>query len=472
LGQNRFLEDEALYAYWGLQIATGADPMLDDEPVDKPPVHPYLLALSFIVFSSPRLVAQMAAAPGVEMPARLPSLFASVTSIALVYALGKELYSSARVGLLAALLLALSPFAILFASTAFTDPLLVAFVLGSLLAAVRGKLGISGVLIALAAATKQQGLFFLPLTVALGLLAPGARPDRRAWIRFVVGLAVVVAAVSWWDATRVQRPGFFVQSLISYGGLGLVPLDTWDQRAADWIQLLGYFWISPWLYGLLFAALSIWLFSTLTSRSRGWSRIDLVLAATIVLFLLAHWLLRFQAWDRYLLGLVSLLAILAARTLVAAGKALHSATWQRIYVPIVALILVIALAGPALQAAQSQLPLGGDHGAYDGIDDLATYLRASAPPGSVLYHFWLGHHYRFYLYAAPLRLHWYPDLQDLVDDATIYRREPRYIAFPSWRDGTAAEAALKEAGIALIPVLETGRRDGTTSFRLYRLEGP
>jgi predicted membrane-bound mannosyltransferase len=37
-GSNRFLEDEALYAYWGLQIATGADPMLDEEPIDKPPL--------------------------------------------------------------------------------------------------------------------------------------------------------------------------------------------------------------------------------------------------------------------------------------------------------------------------------------------------------------------------------------------------------------------------------------------------
>ena len=41
-GQNRFLEDEALYAAWGLQIATGADPMLDGEPVDKPPLYPYV----------------------------------------------------------------------------------------------------------------------------------------------------------------------------------------------------------------------------------------------------------------------------------------------------------------------------------------------------------------------------------------------------------------------------------------------
>ena len=45
-GQNRFLEDEALYAYWGLQIASGADPMLDLEPVDKPPLYPYTLGLS------------------------------------------------------------------------------------------------------------------------------------------------------------------------------------------------------------------------------------------------------------------------------------------------------------------------------------------------------------------------------------------------------------------------------------------
>ena len=84
---------------------------------------------------------------------------------------------------------------------------------------------------------------------------------------------------------------------------------------------------------------------------------------------------------------------------------------------------------------------------------LAAYMRNEAPPGSVLYHYWLGYHYRFYLYGAPLRLHWYPDLEDLARDATIYRREPRYIAFPSWRDGVPAQAALASAGINLAPVL-------------------
>ncbi|HSJ54842.1 MAG TPA: glycosyltransferase family 39 protein, partial [Anaerolineae bacterium] len=146
-GQNRFLEDEALYAAWGLQIATGADPMLDGEPVDKPPFHPYVLAASLWLSGSTE------GGRAAETAARLPSLLASVASIALVYALARALYPAQQSEggpLLAALLLALSPFDVLFASTAFTDPLLVALGLGALLAAARGKAGTAGLLAGLA----------------------------------------------------------------------------------------------------------------------------------------------------------------------------------------------------------------------------------------------------------------------------------------------------------------------------------
>jgi hypothetical protein len=136
------------------------------------------------------------------------------------------------------------------------------------------------------------------------------------------------------------------------------------------------------------------------------------------------------------------------------------------------MLLILMLSRPVWLSTQSALPLGGDHGAYDGIESVANFMRDEAPSESVLYHHWLGYHYRFYLHGAPLRQHWYPDLEDLARDATIYRREPRYIAFPSWRDGAPAEAALAAAGISLVPVLETTRRDGTNSFYLYRLEGP
>ena len=475
-GSNRFLEDEALYAYWGLQIATGADPMLDAEPVDKPPLYPYTLALSFLL-SAPSPDAAIGA--GHESAARLPSLLASMASIVLVYALARRLWQDTFTSLIAALLLALSPFDILFASTAFTDPLMVALVLGALTAAASDHPGLAGLLAGLAAAAKQQGLFFLPLIVAVALLAAPAinnssahRPWRRGWLRFALGFGLVIAGVLWWDLARVQRPGFLEQGLISYGGLAPAQAASFGQRGAEWLSLVGSFWVSPWFNALLVVALLGWLAGGFAGGRKAWSRIDLALAIFCLTYLLLHWLVGFQVWDRYLLGLVPLLALLGARAFSAIGQWASAAPWRVIYALVLTTVLLATLAAPALAAARSELPLGGDHGAYDGIDHLATYLRTQVPPGAVLYHYWLGYHYRFYLYGAPLRLHWYPDLEDLVRDAQIYRREPRYIAFPSWRDGAPATSALDEAGITLVPLYQTARRDGTTSFVLYHMDGP
>lgn len=490
-GQNRLLEDEALYAYWGLQISTGTDPLLDNEPVDKPPLHPYTLALSYLL-SAPSLLTGIGA--GHETAARLPSLVASLAGIVLVYCLGWALFGAQRIGMVAALLLALSPFDILFASTAFTDPLMTVFVLGALLAAARDRPGTAGVLAGLAAATKQQGLFFLPLVAAINLLSTarlgrsGQIPEsggrtlpastwlnktwHNRWARFAFGFGFVAIGVLWWDSARLQRPGFLEQSFISYGGLGPVQPGTLAERAVEWLQLVGNFWVSPWFSGLLIMGLVGWLVGGLAGWCPGWTRIDLALALFVVAYLLLHWLLGFQVWDRYLLGLVPLVALLAARAFVALADAIRASPWRRLYTIALGLVLAVALIGPVLQATQSELPVGGDHGAYDGIDHLATFMRTQAPTDSVLYHYWLGYHYRFYLYGAPLRLHWYPDLEDLAHDAYVYRREPRYIAFPSWQDARPVRVALNQAGITLEPMYETIRRDGSVSFQLYRLAGP
>jgi 4-amino-4-deoxy-L-arabinose transferase-like glycosyltransferase len=485
-GHNRFLEDEALYATWGLQIASGADLMLEKEPVDKPPVHPYALALSFLLGSLP---GALGTGPGHETAARLPSLLASLMGIALVYALVRELHGEWWTGLLAAFLLALSPYDLLFASTAFTDPLMTAWMLGALLAAAKDRPGLAGVLGGLATATKQQGLFFLPLVIALVAMAPTLRPQQEAdsgagapswsrkawmwrWLRFSLGFLLIVAGVLWWDAARLQRPGFLEQSLISYGGLEPTQPEALGERALEWLRLAAAFWVSPWFNSLVVGALVFWIACGLAGWRRGPGRIDVVLGLFVTVFLLLHWLVGFQVWDRYLLSLVPLLAVLAARALVALGEAIRTPLGRQTYGAVLSVVLVATLAGPVLQAARSELPIGGDHGAYDGIDHLALYMRNQAPPRSVLYHYWLGYHYRFYLYGATLRLHWYPDLADLVQDATVYRREPRYIAFPSWKDRAPVEKALADGGIHLEPAYQTTRRNGSVSFRLYRLEGP
>jgi 4-amino-4-deoxy-L-arabinose transferase-like glycosyltransferase len=478
-GDHRFLEDEALYAYWGLQIATGADPMLDAEPVDKPPLHPYVLGLSFWALGRS------------ETAARLPSLLASLAGMGLLYVLGRSAWRPAtaplsgppasrgeRVGLLAALLLALSPFDILFASTAFTDPLLVAGILAAAAAAAAGRLGLAGGLMGLAVATKQQGWLFVPLVVGLGL----RRASRRGWLGFGAALGLVAGGTWIWDACRAQRPGYWAQGIISYGGLDLAPPAVWPERLGEWLGWLRYLGGSAAANAtgaaLVAGVLILGLRDLLRARrgrdvGQGY-KTDLLLLGFAGLFVGFHVVVDVQLWDRYILGLAPLAALLVSRgverlrALVPASGSVW-ASW------VGAALLAGLLAGPALTATHSGYPVGGDHGAYDGIDRVAATLRTASKEEtrtSVIYHHWLGYHYRFYLYGAPVRTHWWPDLADLTEDARIYRREARWIAFPAWVEEAPARVALAGAEMRLWPVLETRREDGSVSFRLYRIEGP
>ena len=466
-GDNRFLEDEALYASWGLQIATGADPMLDDEPVDKPPLHPYTLALSFLLLARPDRGRPGSHRPlGISCPPAQPLCRRRLGGPGLRP--GPAVCGATRwAGLLAALLLALSPFDILFASTAFTDPLMIALVLGALLAAARGRLGAAGLLAGLAAATKQQGLLFLPLVVAVGLLSrpsgrEPAKPGRsqrrlaRLWHWAAHSPWAAGCALPWPSPPWPGRPwvGCLARAaprVLDAGPRQLRRPGAGPRReAGPSAPSTGCAW--PAISG-----------SRPGSTACSWRRGGLDTGGKPVTHCLArypivqppaerrqrskirtscwcfsspscafHWLVAFQVWDRYLLGLVPLVALLAGRALVGLGQAIRPAAWRRVYA-------VGTGAGPvglAGRAGRPRPPAASCRWAATTAPTtastrLAAYLRANVPAGAVLYHHWLGYHYRFYLYGAPLRLHWYPDPADLVQDATVYRREPRYIAFPS-----------------------------------------
>ncbi|MFQ5812150.1 MAG: ArnT family glycosyltransferase [Anaerolineae bacterium] len=475
IGANRFHQDEALYSFWALQIVTGRDPILIHSPVDKPPLFIYTLALCFKLFGPS------------EVAARLPSELASAASIALLYYLARRLYGRA-VAVLAAILMAFSPFNIPFAPTAFTDPLMVAWVLAALCLAVNGSLGWSGLALGLAAATKQQGLLFVPLAVVIATrrLTPSPLPLRsptppllrtlsREGLFLALGFLTVMAPVAWWDSLRWRlQPNYFEQSLISYGGLALVDPAQLVERLGDWAEILHYITASPFLNILLLVGLPCLLLYNL-----GWRRgepatfFDVVLSAFVVLFLLGHWLLSFNVWDRYLLGLVPILLILLARVLwLASGALAHLLSPQRslLRVSLIAILLAATLAGPALEAARSRYPIGGDHGAYDGIEAVADYFRDSVPAGSILYHHWLGWHYSFYLFDFPLVLRWYPSPEELAQDARQVDDAQLYVVFPSGKLTAEVRDALAEAGLTLRRVYRAYRRGGSTSFTVYWIE--
>ena len=527
IATNRFHQDEALYSTWALHIATGRDMLLNGFPVDKPPLFVYILALFFRLFGP------------AEVTARLPGVLASTASVALVYYLARPLYGRPT-ALAAAALMALSPFNILFAPTALTDPLLVALVLGALCLAVQGHWTGAGVMAGLAAATKQQGLFFLPLVVGVGLAGAAAEAEKspvcsgwicnpaaglpdcksggsrrqrwRAYVlndgpHFFLGFLAAVAPAILWDLARSQRPGFLQQSAISYGGLAWVAPSQWLARGQGWVDLLWYVTASRPLNFLLVVGVPLLLlYGLLWRRRERETVVDITLSSFGLLFLALHLVLDFQVWDRYLLGLVPIVLLLLARVLWRAGDGLATLAsvgwvqWSSLLPPsrgkagmgmgitptplpteergsrrlplrelVVALFLVATLYRPAQDAANSRFPIGGDQGAYQGIETVADYLRGNVGAGATLYQRWLGWHLAFYMFNYPYDFQWYDLPRQLADHAAKVSG-PRYLVAPSWKSITEEKVALGEKGLSLHTIYQTYRRDGSVSFTVYRVE--
>jgi hypothetical protein len=525
---DRFHADEALYAGWALRIPDG-DPLLLGVPVDKPPLYLYTLAGSLIAFGRS------------EVAARLPSLASSMLGIAILYRLGRRLYGP-PVGLLAALFLALSPFDILFARTAFTDSMLVLWALAALWAAAAGRWLVAGVALGLAFATKQHALFAIPLTLAVGWAPAGpAAPGRRRAREFsacALGFALPLAGVIAWDSARwANRPSYWHQSASSYGGLVWAPPAEWGERLVEWIG-----WARYLAGSRVLAAVAV--LGVLALLVDGWRRrpgaretwLDTLFAAYGLGYVLAHTMLQFSIWDRYLLPLAPLLALLLARGFVqidrliraghasrgmetastsafssprvtdswaqtsgmetaftsapgsargmetASTSAFSSArvrdsrarageSWTRRERHIVFLLrvlrasVVFLLLLSAWTATRNGYPIGGEHWAYQGLDQVAAYLKGNAPPDAVLYHHWLRWHYSYYLYGTAFELRWWESGEHLRREALRTPDRAQYIVLPDWR--TKEPYA---EGIAFHPVYETRRRDGSVSLTVYRIE--
>lgn len=471
--------DEALYASWALRIADGSDPALLGVYVDKPPLLLYLLAGLF------RLTGfDGHAAPEIQqllITGRLAALLASVASLALLWLIARRVYEPA-VALVALTLFALSPLAVRLAPTLFTDPWLVLWMLLSLWAALTRRAWLAGLACGLAFATKQQGLLLAPLLLAafVGSLRQPGRPlpaslGRLLW-RWGNGFALVAVAVLWWDSLRWQwMPSFWERSAQSYGGVALALDASLWSRLAQWGDLLGLALGWPlWLaLGALFGHALLAQRGRTAPRRPAFGWFDRLLLAYSAAYLLLHLATNLAAWDRYLLLLLPLLALLIARGAVGAWRASFqpagSASRPRWGRAGVAAGLAVGLLCAGYAAAFSPLPLG-DGGAYDDVASVAGHVRTAEPPGVVLYHQALGWHYGFYLYGAPVDLRWWQDPADLARKAGVSLGQRQLIALAAGREDEAGvRASLARVGLALQPVTPAGRGPAA-SATLYSIE--
>jgi len=471
LMSNRLHRDEAIYSSWGLDIASGRDILVSGSAVDKPPLFLYVQALSFLLFGSS------------EVAARLPSLVATVVSVGLIFELGRSLYSR-DLGLLAALLWAASPFTILFAPTAFTDPMMVMWMLAGCAAAVHGRWAWAGIWLGLAAITKPQGAFFAPLALGLGQVAQGKSPRRASQaVLLVAAFLSVFGLALLWDVARARQPGFLAQAVVNYGRLPL----SWSTAWQHWlglVSLLRYGTASRVLNGALLVGLPLLLAADVVllrdpakaSDTRFGqagkpyqAQADLVITVFIALFLVGHSLVVFAMWDRYLLGLIPWLALLLARILTLPLRLPQNWSPGRVLGLVFVLGMLAFTLRPIRDAAASRFPIGGDHGAYQGIEQIVNFFQA-VPADTTVYHRWLGWHWRFYLWGSPYDFRAWTSPGDLAAQAAARPGARRYVVFPSWQSSSEARLALADAGLAMREVQRAYRGDGSVSFILYRIE--
>lgn len=484
--------DEALYGYWARLIASGQDPLLLIPWIDKPPLVMYLMAGSL------RLFGAGPAAPN-DLALRLPGMVASVLAVPALYGLAQTAYGR-RVGQLAAALLALSPFAILFAPTAFTDPWLMLWLVLAAWAALARRPFLAGLLAALAVASKQQGVFVVPLVLML-IASPGilsgatAKPDPSTpasrstppFIRYgkslgaaLLGFALIFGPLTYWDSLRWHnRPSFWDRSLSTYNPLTLAAPAEWPARVGQWAEQAGYWFGHPIITaGVLMLAvagigLAMW--------SRGFSRTSATSAEATILtwpdarltlpfatyalgYFAVHVLVTFQPWDRYLLPLLPLVCLLAARGLAGLRTRFRSL--------VLALVLAAGLTGAAALGVAGRLPVGSDHGAYAGLPQVIAQLR-SQPADTIIYQHALGWHFDYYLFGAPQEHRWFGSGWQLADVAACMARQgrPQWLVLPAfeqeWAD--AARLPLAARGLALAEAERIHRSDGSVSFVLYRV---
>ncbi|MBI1298104.1 hypothetical protein GC175_24485 [bacterium] len=462
-----FREDEAIYSFWALHI-TRVDPLMLSVWPDKPPVFLWLLGGTFSILGAG------------EAQARLFNIAVSILTVAVVAATARTFWGK-KTALICALFFALNPFAIGFSATAFTDPLLVLFGVLAFHAAVTRRPLWAGVWLALAIMTKQQGILYVPLILAmiwqLKLSSPTAtlrhHPILSSSYRLLIsflGAALALIPILLWDAARWHvAPSPWDLSVRNYGGFALSPLVEWPARLKEWGSLLWYLTGSTWVWGL--AALCLIAMPFRRTREKRITH-HLFISSTLLLwsfgFLAFHLATTTQTWDRYLLPLTPFfalgIALLLARTL-----SLLPGNRTQLAAVVLAAVLLFP---PAWTAAQGRIPIGGDRGGYAGLHEVINWLDNEAPPGSVLYHRLLGWHYRFYFFDDSSSAHnrfdlrWYPNSVYLADNAAKIGHESRFLVMPEWVSLRNWERDLAVRHIAAVERLRAGR------FVLYELTGP
>ncbi len=456
LGRDtRFHPDEASFMTYARGAAVNGDWLLPGA-LDKPPLSIYLGAISMVatgLVADDKGVLHLDPLAG-EFAARLPNVIMAILLVALMMRLSWSVFSDEAAALAAGLLTALSPYVLAFGATAFTDLGLLFFSALAWYWLESQGYRKAGLALGLAFWCKQQALLLLPLVLLL-LWAKGAK--RAATIRLAQPLALLALLLFVWDAARPATSVFLLGSVNNLPAQWIADPAEWPGRLLEWARL-GIWLLGPPVVTIFLTGLAVLSRFARGAAPRRTSRSQVYLLYVIA-YVALHTLLAFNQYDRYLLPLLPPLILVVSSHLPALPR---GRLWKSL-----SLSLAIALVLAALWSLGNGLPIGGDRGRHDGIEDLARYLN-SKPVATVIYDPWLGWELGYYLgqWHDKRRVH-YPTAETLAEGAlALDEIGDRYLVALVDHGHEDWIAALKSAGFVLSLDYEQNR------YIVYRISRP
>ena len=442
--------DEALFASFGLDVARNGNLLLLDTGfnLDRPPLFFWLLG------------GVQAALGDTAITIRVPNLLFSAVTVVTVFELARTLARTRFAGAVAALIFALSPFAISFGPTVFEEPAAVALGMVGVLLAARGRPVAGGLAIGLALSVKLFAAVYVPLGMVVAL-GPTPR-DWRSAARVFLGFAVVAGVLLSYMLVRTLvfgAPWFLTMQYEHIGGTRLLPPDEWLPRAQAWLSWMVYFFPDP-------AAWTVILLGSLLGVVAAIVRRD-VRVVVLPLFAAAYFgLLTVMAspvYDRYLSYILPAAAVTVGVGLSWATSLVRVQT--RAVRAVVAISLAVLLAPGAVNATREAFPVAGaGHRTYQGYRTLCDWVVGSVPRAEIIWHHSLSWHFEYCLHGIALPAYWYADAQPIVEaDAA------GYVAVTE-ADDHGVLAALRRSGWEVTLARDFTARDGTPNMWVYRIE--
>lgn len=431
---KRFHPDEAFYMTFARNAAVNGDWLLISEPVDKTPLTFYTNALALVFFAveaDGNGVLQLDALKG-EFAGRMPSVLMSVILVAVMMQLAKAVSEANKPAYFAGVLTALSPFRIVFAATAFTDLPMLLFGTIALWMAVKNKPGWAGFWFIVSVSAKPQIVFYLPLILGILIIHSfGTDTIHRVPTKlfsFFLPIIIGIGILWGWDSLRTANgaESFYLLGQSRYTATTLTPLQDYPVRFLLWWEtvqyLFGHGLITALMVGIALLRLII------DGRVHRPPPTRLLFWGWLFAFFIAHMILTLNLFDRNQIVLLPVIIILVSQLF---HQDFRRGWFETLPYTLISIIFLFF----TVQASLWKLPIGGDDGRHDGIDELADYLN-SKPVATVIYDTWLDWELDYYMGQwTNKRRVFYPTPDLLVDGSLSLNEEgTRYLVAPSTTD--------------------------------------